>query len=171
MVEIANAAAGTYRVVVTGTRVSEGPQKAVVITSANASATPACSDIQEPNNELGTAYGNLTGGALIAGAICTAGDVDYFKFTPTQTGPVSVTITAGDTPLRVTLSAGGGLSISKQQDVAAGSTVTITSDASLVPSTFTLKVEATGALGANPSYTFTPNFSVASGKRRRSTQH
>jgi hypothetical protein len=168
MVEIPNAGAGMYRVVVTGTRVTAGPQPAVVVTSAPISNVAPCSDPQEPNNDAGAAYGNLTGGSMINGAICADGDVDFYKFTATKTGPVSVTLTAGDTPLRVTLT---GTGISRTQDIAAGSTATLNADVNSVPNAITLKIEAIGTRGDAPSYRFTPAFSVENGERRRSVRH
>jgi len=166
MVDISNAAAGTYRIVVTGTRVTQGPQAAVVISSV--ATAPACSDAQEPNNDAATAYGNITGGSTLTGAICTQGDIDFFKFNATKTGGVSVTITARDTPLRVTLT---GTGISRTQDIAANSTATLNADANTVPNAITVRVEAIGTPGVNPSYLITPTFGLENGKRRRSTRH
>lgn len=168
MVDIANAPAGLYRVVVSGTRVTSGPQAAVVVTSVPISNVAPCSDLQEPNNEAGTAYGNLTGGSSISGAICADGDLDFYKFTATKTGPVSVTITAGDTPLRATLTGNG---ISRTQDIPANSTATLNADVNSVPNAITLKIEAIGARGDAPSYRFTPTFGVENGARRRGVRH
>lgn len=167
-VEIANAAPGMYRVVVTGTRVTAGPQPAVVVTSVPITNVAPCFDIQEPNNEAGSAYGNLTGGSTVNGAICTDGDLDFYKFTATKTGPVAVTVTAGDTPLRVTLS---GTGISRTQDIAAGSTATLSADVNSVPNAITLKIEAIGTRGDAPTYRFTPTFGVENGERRRGVRH
>ncbi|HEX7828870.1 MAG TPA: S8 family serine peptidase [Thermoanaerobaculia bacterium] len=168
MVDITNAAPGLYRVIVTGTKVTDGPQSAVVVTSVPVSVVAPCSDLQEPNNAVANAYGNLTGGSPITGAICTDGDLDFFKFLATETGPMSVTITAGDTPLRVTLT---GTGISRTQDIAAGSTATLNADVNSVPNAITLRIEAIGTRGDAPTYTFTPAFGVDAGTRRRSARH
>lgn len=168
MVDIANAAAGLYRVVVTGARVTQGPQSAVVVTSVPVVVVAPCVDLQEPNNDAASAYGNLTGGSSVSGGICTAGDVDFYKFLATRTGPVSVTLTTGDTPLRVTLT---GTGISSTRDVAAGSTATLTGNANSVPNAITVKIEAIGTAGDSPSYVFTPTFNIDNGKRRRSSRH
>jgi hypothetical protein len=168
VVEITGAAAGVYRVVVAGTRVTAGPQNAVVVTSAPKITVAPCIDLQEPNNDAGTAYGNIVGGSAVTGGICASGDLDFYRFTATKTGPLSVTLTAGDTPLRVTITGSG---ISRTQDIAAGSTATLNADVNTVPNAVTIKIEAQGALGLSPTYVFTPNFGLENGKRRRSTRH
>lgn len=166
VVEIANAPVGTYRIVVAGTSVAQGPQTAVVVTSAPAAAP--CIDLQEPNDDAATAFGNLVGGASVSGAICTAGDVDYFRFTATKTGPVSVTVTAGDTPLRVTLT---GTGISRTQDIPATSTAVLNADANVVPNPILVRIEAIGQPGVAPTYLMTPQFGLDAGARRRSARH
>ncbi|MFP5245924.1 MAG: S8 family serine peptidase, partial [Thermoanaerobaculia bacterium] len=152
MVEIPNAGAGTYRIVVTGTKVTEGPQTAVVVSSARAASI--CRDVQEltaANDTPETAHGNVVGGSSVNGAICTAGDVDFFKFTPTKTGAVAVAITAGDTPLRATLT-GGGINVTV--DIPANTTRTLNANATQAGVQLLLKIEATGTIGAAPNYTF-----------------
>ncbi len=168
MLELANAAPGSYRVVVTGTRVTEGPQTAVVVASVPVSNAPVCKDLQEPNNDAGAAYGNLTGGSAVSGGLCAADDLDFYKFLATRTGPVSVTVTAGDTALRVTLT---GTGIARTQDIPAGATATLNADANSVPNAITVKIEAIGTRGDVPTYVFTPTFGVDNGTRRRSTRH
>lgn len=168
MVEIANAVPGTYRVIATGTSVNEGPQTAVLVT--NVRAARPCFDLQETgsgNNTADAAYGNLGAGSIVYGGLCSASDVDFYKFVATKTGPVSVTITTGDTALRVTLTGAG---ISRTQDVAANSTATLNADASSSPNAIILKIEPAGAIGAEPQYSFTPSFGVKSGTKRRSTR-
>lgn len=165
MVEIVDATPGTYRVIVTGTTVPEGPQEAVLVSSTRA-ARP-CFDLQEINNSAETAHGNLVPGQQVSAGLCSAGDVDFFKFVVTKTGPVSVTVTTGDTALRVTLS---GTGISRTQDVAANTTAVLSADANTVPNPVTVKFEAAGALGAEPQYTFTPQFGETNQPRRRSVR-
>lgn len=168
MVEIANAAPGTYRVVATGTKVNEGPQTAVLVTNVR-TARP-CFDLQETssgNNTAESAYGNLGSGSVVYGGLCSATDVDFFRFLATKTGPVSVTIVTGDTALRATLT---GTGISRTQEIAANSTATLNADSNVAPNTVTLKIEPLGTLGAEPQYSFTPNFGVKVPVKRRSTR-
>lgn len=165
MVEIANATPGTYRLRVTSTSVPQGPQRAALVSSAR--LAPPCVDLQELNNSVETAYGNLVPGQSLTGAICTQGDVDFFKFVATKTGTVNVTITTGDTPIRVTITGAG---ISRTQDFAANTTAAVSVDANTVPNAITLKFEAQGTTGADPHYTFTPSFGETHAPRRRSAR-
>lgn len=166
-VEIANAPAGAYRAIVTGTTVNEGPQSAVLVSNIRAAKT--CIDVQEAsnNNTAATAYGNLPSGQIVYGGLCSQGDVDFYKFNVTRTGPISVTVKTGDTALRATLT---GTGISKTQDIAANSTVTITATASTVPNLVTLEIAPQGALGAEPQYSFTPTFGQKVQPRRRTVR-
>lgn len=166
VVDIANATAGTYRIVATGTRVTEGPQTAVLVT--NARAARPCFDVQETsasNNTAETAYLGVTSGSKVYGGICSSTDVDFYKFTATKTGPVTVSVTTGDTALRVTLTGNG---ISSTQDVPANSVGVLNTTSSTAPNVLTLKIEPVGSLGAEPQYNFTATFGVQSGARRRS---
>jgi subtilase family protein len=166
MVEIANAAPGTYRVLVAGKSVPEGPQRAVLVSSARL-ALP-CGDIQEAgHNTAETAYGNLVPKQSLTGAICTQGDVDFFRFLATKKGPVSVTVTTGDTPIRVSLN---GIGIVVTQDIAANTTATVNATADSIPNSITLKFEAIGTIGLDPHYTFTPTFGETNHARRRSAR-
>ena len=174
LVEIANAAPGTYRVVILGTNVSKGPQTAVVVTNVKSAAVLPCSDIQEPNNTIETAWGNVPPGSTVSGAICTAGDVDYIKFEVTRFGPVTATITTGDTPLRATLNASNGQSASV--DIPANSTQSVSlqygSGTATAPAlNVTLKIEATGNIGLDPKYTVALSFGQTTGPKRRSARH
>ena len=164
MVEIANATPGVYRVIATGTSVVEGPQSAVIVTTAR-TARP-CSDVQEVigGNSSGTAYGNIPPGHLVAAGLCSQGDVDFFKFNVTKTGPMSVTITTGDTAVRATLT---GTGISRTQDIPANTTAVLHTDVNTVPNAVTLKIEATGALGVEPQYNFTASFEEKRQPKRR----
>jgi hypothetical protein len=168
MVEFTAPAAGTYRVVVTGTRVSDGPQDAVLVASVPVLIVKPCVDIHEPNDNAGAAFGNVVSNSVVSGGLCANGDLDFYKFTATKAGPVTVTVTAGDTPLRVTVT---GTGISATKDVTAGSTAVLNATATTVPNTITVKIEAIGELGLNPSYAFTPAFGFENGTRRRSTKH
>jgi hypothetical protein len=168
LVEIANAPAGTYRVIATGTRVGEGPQTAVVVATATlGNAIVPCVDVIEKlgsNDTPASAFGNLATGQQISAAICAANDIDHYKFVATKSGEVRVTVTTGDTPLRATLSATG---INTTVEVPANSSRTLTANATSVPLAFVLKIEANGALGAAPQYSFTTQFGETVQPRRR----
>lgn len=167
LVEIANAPAGTYRVVATGTKVAAGPQTAVVVANATlgAAALP-CVDVIEKlasNDTPASAFGNLAAGQQFSAGICAANDLDHYKFVATKTGPVSITVTAGDTPLRATLTATG---INTTVDVPANSSRTLNANATTVPLQFVLKIEANGTLGT-AQYSFTTQFGETVQQRRR----
>jgi len=166
MVDIPNATPGVYRVFATGTSVLQGPQNAVFV--ANARTARPCIDVQENGNDTAAnAYGNLVAGQLVAAGLCSQSDVDFYKFNVTKTGPVTVTITTGDTALRATLT---GTGISRAQVIAANSTATLNSNATTVPNAVTLKIEAEGALGVEPQYSFVPAFSETHQPKRRTVR-
>lgn len=164
MVEIADAAPGTYRAVVTATNLMQGPQTVVLVSSAQAAAP--CFDPQEPNDAPEAAYGNLVPRQTIHAAVCAPNDVDHYSFVATTPGPVTVEITAGDTPLRATLTGNG---VDTRVDVPANSTRTLSANAAAVPLPLILKIEAAGPIGSAPQYSFTPEFGQA-GTRRRSVR-
>lgn len=172
MVEIANAPAGLYQIVTTATSLTEGPQPAVLVTSATASTVAPCIDPQEvgrANNTPETATRGLVSGALVHGATCALEDDDYFTFTVTKSGPVYLDIVVtGDTPLSFTVT--GPDELFTSVDLAPGSTFRLDVPARPLPATLTVLVEASAALGFGqvPTYTFTPVFGQTGGGRRRS---
>jgi hypothetical protein len=172
-VEIANAPAGTYRVQVRAHRVADGPQSAVVVANAALTAPPPpCKDVIEAlgsNDTSASAFGNLAPNQQINAGLCSQGDVDYYKFVVTKTGQIGVTVTTGDTPLRVTLSPAAQIGIETPTDIPANTTRTITAVASLAPVTYLLRIEAAGALGTLPQYSFSADFAVSQQPRRRAT--
>lgn len=171
VVDIANATPGTYRVIVTGAHVAEDQTAVLVANSTLGAAAAPCDDVIDKfaaNNTPDTAFGNLSPLTQINAAICTAGDLDHYKFIATKAGPVSITITTGDTPLRATLTATG---VNVVVDVPANSTRTLNANATAVPLAFVLRVEAPGTLGLSPTYTFTTAFSQQNQPRRRSARH
>jgi len=167
MVEIPNATPGVYRVIATGTRLTEGPQDAVLVSTIR--GPRPCRDTFEPftTNTPEGAFGNIVSGALLAGGLCATGDVDYFKFVATKTGATAVTVTTGDTALRVTITGNG---ISRTQTIAAFTTATLNADVNTVPNTVTVKVEALGALGLEPQYTVSATYPEVRGPKRRSSR-
>jgi hypothetical protein len=176
MVDIANATPGVYRIVVTGSHVTSGPQTAVIVANAKAApAAPPCSDPPElgGNDTAAAAYGDIPTEQTVNGAICTQSDVDYFRFTATKNGPMTVTITTADTPLRVTESALNGQSASV--DVPAHSTRTVsvqygTGTGAAPALLVTLRVEANGTVGANSSYSVKVSYGQLVPPRRRSVR-
>ncbi|PYQ30099.1 MAG: hypothetical protein DMF56_10280 [Acidobacteria bacterium] len=167
MVEIANAAPGAYRIVVTGTNVPQGPQSATIVTTARG-ARP-CADVQEPNDTSATAWGNIVDNAKIYGGFCTAGDVDFYKFQLTLNSTTLVDIhNTGDTPLRATLTGGGQFAI---VDVPPYSTGAVPLGSKVPGTTITLKIEPNGTLGVEPDYWFQAFFGQATPPRARSVRH
>ncbi|HET7436849.1 MAG TPA: S8 family serine peptidase [Thermoanaerobaculia bacterium] len=169
MIDIANAAAGTYRVVVTGSKVTEGPQQFVLIANAQVGQTapPACTDATEPN-DASAPYGNIGSDSSVSAAICDATDVDVFRFQTTKAGTVSVVVTATGTPLRATLTVGNTTVI---KDVGTSSSQTLTAAVGGGATNATVRIEAAGALGDQRGYTVTPSYPFAAGPRTRSVRH
>jgi subtilisin family serine protease len=160
-VEIANAAAGVYHVVLTATRISaSSPQQFALTSSVPLGIVKApCVDVTEPNDSEGQAYGFLALGVPVGGRICDQTDVDFFKIRADKAGTVSVTITSTDTPLRVTLNG-------QVSTMAAGTTSTVSTTVTGAAQVI-LKVEATAAPGADGGYTLTATFPTDTPKRRR----
>ena len=173
-VEIANAVPGTYHVIVHGaigdTRSSS--QDFVLVTNGGV-MVPACTDNYEPNDTQATAFGPVMSAQTVAAKICSASDVDYYTFT-TNTSPVSVTVTATDTPLKVTMSS--NLTNTIVQTIAANSRSTLTANffPTLLPPgniAIFVRVEANGSVGATGAYSLTPDYRFSSTPRKRSTKH
>ena len=169
-VEIANAAAGPYKIVVTGRSVTaQSPQSFVIVTNADmAGAAVPCSDPYAQYNSVTSAYGNLVSGQFINGRTCDAATSNYFKFLVDKPGTVSVTVTATDTPVRATLSSGATADVTV--DVAAGTTQTISTQYNGAGTTFYVRVQPTGAIGSLAKYTITPAFPYAQHLKRRSVR-
>ncbi|HSP16896.1 MAG TPA: S8 family serine peptidase [Thermoanaerobaculia bacterium] len=170
-VEIAGAPAGTYKIVVTGTSVTaSSPQTFVVVANAELGVTQQpCTEPFGPTSTPDTAYGNLVSTQMITGRTCQTTDVDYFKFAVDRPGPVSVTVAATDTPLRVTLTSAATQSVTV--DVPAGTTQTITTPfTGTTATTFFARIEPTGTIGVSARYSITPSFSYAQHGRRRAVR-
>ncbi|TCP53777.1 Zn-dependent metalloprotease [Tumebacillus sp. BK434] len=69
---------------------------------------PNTGDAYEPNDSRATAYGPITSGTVYNGKISTSSDQDWFKFTTSASGTISVTLTnlPGDYDLYLYNSAG-----------------------------------------------------------------
>jgi subtilisin family serine protease len=171
-VEIANAVPGTYHVIVHGAIGDTRSTSQDFVLIANG-GVPPCTDNFEPNDTQATASGNLINAQTIAAKLCSASDIDYYTFT-TNVSPTSVTVTATDTPLKVTLSS--NFSNTVVQTIAANTSATLTTNLFTtilpVPSTaMFVRVEANGTAGATGAYTLTPNYRFTSTPRKRSTKH
>jgi hypothetical protein len=153
---------------VNGTTVPQGPQQFVVVANAElGSALEACTDVTEPNDTAATAFGPLPIAVPVSARICS-GDADYFSFTTNLGGAVSVALTSTDSPLRATLFA-NGTQVS-QVTVAAGTSQTLTTTATAATTTYVVKVEASGTLGATGGYTLVPTYPFNTPQRHRAAR-
>ncbi len=173
-IEISNAPPGRYDVILTGTNVATGPTQRYVLVSKNAALGPICTDIYEPNDTEATAFGPLASGIAIGARLCSATDVDFYKFTAAVPGTVAVTMTITDTPVKLTLFSNGAQVATKT--IAAGATDGVSVDLPSIVSAPTtdammVKVEPAGTIGANASYTLTPVYSFVIPPRRRTSRH
>jgi subtilisin family serine protease len=172
-VEIANAVPGTYDVIVHGAIGDTRSSSQDFVLIANGGVTvPSCTDNYEPNDTQATAFGNLLSAQVVSAKICSTSDVDYFTFT-TNTSPLAVTVTATDTPLKVTLSS--NLTNTVVQTIAPNSSATLSATffPTLLPPgniAIFVRVEANGAVGATGAYTLTPDFKFSSTPRKRSAK-
>ena len=163
IVELKDAPAGVYRAVISGTNVPEGPQAAVLVTSARTAAP--CRDLTESLNEsASTPYGDLATGQTVFAGLCSQTDVDHFRFRANP-GAARITFVTGDTALKVTLTGGLNTTVTIPANTTQAITGTIGGSA---PSHVNMKVEASGTIGAEPQYRFTPEFDQPSGPKRRS---
>ncbi len=181
-VEIAAAPAGQYTIVVSGTAINAASKddpcttngnapcnSFVVVTNSNLGpAIVPCSDVFEPNDTAETAFGFIAAGQTITAKTCTSSDLDFFKMLVTRSGPVTVSVTATDTPLTVTLTGGGN---TQTVAIAAGTTNSVTLNAgsglqqAIAPTPFTLSIAPTSAPGSNAGYNFRASFSENSTPR------
>jgi len=173
VVEIKNAPAGRYNVVITAKTATTHPAQDYVLV-ANGPLTDAaapCGDPFEPNGSEGEAFRFLGNGQNVVARTCTPNDVDFYSLNAQKPGTISVNVTATDTNLRVTLS-GAGLSplLSVIVDVPAGATRTVAATATAA-GIYTLKVEPVGAVGTNNVYTLSTTVPELLPLRRRATRH
>ncbi|MEA2236148.1 MAG: hypothetical protein QOC81_872 [Thermoanaerobaculia bacterium] len=170
-IEIANAVAGTYHIIVHGAigDTKSATQDYVVVMNEGTAIAP-CTDNYEPNDTQASAFGNLQSGKTIAAKICSSVDVDYYTFVSNSTVPLSVTVAATDTPLKVTLSSGvsATVTVNIPANGSARLDSQITTLVSPTPSVpFFVRVEAGGTVGATGAYTLIPTYSFNSTPRKR----
>ena len=168
-VEIKPATAGTYHLIVNGTRVSSNsPQQFVLISNAGTmgSAPPPCTDPTEPNDTQALAFG-LGSGQSVTAKLCAADDTDVFHFHVDKAGVLTYQITTNDTAVHVVLTGTGTGPTS--EDVAANNGKIISSSVGV--GDYYLTVTANGALGSNSSYTVAPTFPTITPGRGRVAAH
>ncbi len=171
-VEILNAAAGVYRVIVIATKIRDTKkttQDFVLVANAPlTAAAPVCSDSFEPNDTAQTATAVSSGTALTAG-FCQDGDVDFYKFTSATGSFAQVVVTATTTPVKATLFYNGNAGAIKTISAGTSGQVSIgfPFDQFGPPKSIAilLKVEPAGTIVAPASY----SLSFYNGGRRHAT--
>lgn len=166
-VEIKNAAAGQYRVIINtklGDPTGHPAQDFVLIANANLSAAaPPCGDNFEPNDTQGAAYKYLASGQTVSARACAATDLDFYDINVQKAGPLSVVVTATDTPLRATLSGNGITPI--VVDIPAQSSRTLSTSAAV--GIYDVEVQSNGNIATANGYTVTATFSQPATTPRR----
>jgi hypothetical protein len=170
VVEIRNAAAGTYRVEVEGSRITaQSPQPFVLVATSDMEASgPSCAEIGEPNGTEATAI-TLLSGPTITGKTCEAGDMDFFTFVANEPGMIVVSVTATDTPLRAVLSSSSTAPVIVSVNPGETKTLTLAYDATSATKFYVI-VEATGAIGTSAEYTLSAEYPINAGARRRAVR-
>jgi hypothetical protein len=163
-VEIKNAAAGQYLVVVTAKLPDPAHPTQDYVLIAN---VPPCVDNFEPNDTQALAFKYVGNGQLVSARTCSANDLDFFDINVMKAGPLSVTVTASDTPLRVTLSGNGLTPMVVDVPVQSSRTLSATAGVGI----YDVEVQPNGAIGPASTYTLTATFSQSSASHRRSTHH
>ena len=170
-VEIKNAAAGQYRVIITaklGDLAKHPTQDFVLIANSSlTNAVPPCGDTFEPNDTQALAFKYVGNAQLVSARTCSATDFDFFDINVMKAGPLSATVTATDTPLRVTLSGNGLTPIVVDVPVQSARTLSATAAVGI----YDVEVQPNGAIGSTSTYTLTATFSQPSVSHRRATRH
>ena len=173
MVEIANAPAGRYRVIVSGTNVARGPQPYVLVANGDLNPPVVCADGNEPNGTDATAS-VLFPSTAKSGRLCGADDVDLFTFNASGNAAVSVNVAATDTALRVTLT--GEFGTTATTTIQPGNSANLVSTYNgpgTAPESrrYVLRVEPfSSTLGPDGAYTITANFTPNVPPRRRAVR-
>jgi hypothetical protein len=171
-IEIKNAAVGQYRVIISaklGDPAGHPAQDFVLIANSNlTAAAPACGDNFEPNDSQGVAFKYLPSGQTISARACSVTDLDFYEINVQKAGPLAVTVTATDTPLRATLTGNGITPI--VVDVPAQSSRVLSTTAAV--GIYDVEVQSNGAIAAANSYNVTATFSQpATTTRHRASRH
>lgn len=173
MVEVRNAAPGTYTAVLSA-KINDNRQPTqpyVLVANAEIGASaPPCVDVHEPNDTAETGYGLIPSNQTITGRTCTASDVDFYRYRLDTTGIARVVVTAGDTALNVSFAG-----TTQSTDVPANSTRTLEFTYSTLvspPPRFPLavRVAPVGTIGPLAEYTITASLPTISGPRRRTAR-
>jgi len=158
VVEIANAAPGNYRAVITGKSVPvKSPQTYVFVSTLATAGAPQvqCTDSFEPNETVLTAK-QISSGQVVSARACE-NDTDWFAFS-VRSGLVTVTVTTKDTPVTVQLFSPGPTQVSLVP-IPANTTMSVTGTASTTTSQgWFVKVTPTGTVSGDSSYTLTATF-------------
>jgi hypothetical protein len=168
MVEIPNAAPGAYRIFAAGRTITQGPQQAALVT--NARPARPCTDVQEASgagNDTADRATAIASSAIVYAGLCAITDVDFYSFAATKLGPLTVTVRAGDTPLKVTMT---GIGVDRVQEVPPNSTAVLSAPVNVAPIQITVKVEAAGAFGPEPQYTLEADFPETRKPKRRTAR-
>jgi hypothetical protein len=159
VVEIANAAVGSYRAIISGKSVPVNSPQTYVFVSTLASAgapTVQCTDAFEPN-ETAAAAKPISSGQVVSARICE-NDVDWFAFSVGRSGTVSVTVTTKDTPVTVQINSPGPTAVTTQT-IAANTTATVTATVNGSNGAgWFVKVTPAGTVTGDSSYTLTATF-------------
>jgi hypothetical protein len=173
-VEIAGATAGSYHIIVTGTRITaSSPQDFVVVSNADISSgvvVPPCVDPTEPNDTSSTAFGPLATATPVLARLCSAGDSDFFRFSSSGSGgQIKAAATATDTGLHLALLSSTGSELAST-DIAPGTTGQVTATAAAGTQQFFIRITASGAVGSDGSYTVTATYPFSLSTRRRTAR-
>jgi subtilisin family serine protease len=168
-VEIASPPAGTYQVVVTASAIGDpasSTQAYTLVANAVLGAPVApCTDAYEPNDTTSTAYGDVVSGTSINAKVCSATDLDFFRFFPNKSGTVTVHVTATDTALTVTEFNASGNATANTVNIAAGQSGNLTFSIAGAQREY-VRVSANGAVGASGAYTAAITYPFTTPSRR-----
>jgi subtilisin family serine protease len=173
-VELATPAAGTYQVVVTANAIGDAvkpTQDFVLVANATLGAAAApCTDAYEPNDTTAAAYGDVVTGSTLSAKICSAADVDFFRFFPDLAGNVKVHVTATDTPLTVTEFNAAGVATSNTINISAGQSADLSFNITGARREY-IRFAANGPVGSTGSYTATFTYPFVTPARRHAAGH
>src|SRR5262249_23591264 len=122
----------------------------------------------EPNDSQPAAFKYVASGQTLSARTCSGTDLDFYEVNVAKAGPIAVTVTATDTPLRATLSGNGLTPV--VVDIPAQSSRTL--NATAARGIYDVEVQPNGTVGTGNAYTLAATFGVpATPVRHRSTRH